>query len=58
MSDDTELRSPEDRSRIGLTEDYERRYWTETLGVSENALRNAVQAVGISVADVREHLGK
>jgi len=58
MSDDTTLRGPQDRTRISLSEDYEVRYWTDALGVSENALRNAVQAVGNSAADVREHLGK
>jgi hypothetical protein len=34
------------------------RYWTETLGVSQEQLKAAVQAVGNSADRVREHLGK
>ncbi|HYG05724.1 MAG TPA: DUF3606 domain-containing protein [Stenotrophomonas sp.] len=58
MSDDKRNAGPADRSRINLSEDYEVRYWTEALGVSEARLREAVQAVGSSAEAVREHLKK
>ncbi|MFJ3465882.1 DUF3606 domain-containing protein [Achromobacter spanius] len=58
MSDDLKQRGPQDRSRINVNESHELRYWTKELGVSEEQLRAAVQAVGVSVAAVRDHLGK
>ena len=45
-----------DRDRISLGEDYEVRDWTKALGVSEDELREAVDAVGNSVDKVREYL--
>lgn len=45
-----------DRSRISLGEDYEVRDWTKALGVSEEELRAAVDAVGNSADKVREYL--
>ena len=56
MADDTTKTGVQDRARISLTEDYEVRDWTDALGVDENTLRNAVQAVGDRAADVREFL--
>ena len=45
-----------DRDRISLSEDYEVRDWAESFGVSEDRLREAVQAVGNSAEKVREYL--
>ena len=56
MADDTNIRGPRDRSRINTDQEYEVRYWTEELGVSEEQLRQAVQRVGSSADKVREHL--
>ena len=47
-----------DRSRINLSDDYEVRYWTEELGVSEALLRELVSRVGNSASAVRRRLGK
>jgi hypothetical protein len=47
-----------DRKRISLSEDYEVRDWTKSLGCTEEELRKAVAAVGNSAQDVRDHLGK
>lgn len=58
MSDDLKKRGPQDRARINVYEDHELRYWTETLGISEDKLRAAVKAVGVSVEAVKKHLGK
>lgn len=58
MSDDKTKRGPPDSQRINVNEPYEVAYWTKTLGVSEQKLRDAVRAVGVSVAAVRRHLGK
>ena len=57
MSDDLTNAGPADRSRISLDEDWEVNWWTNSLGVSEQELREAVAAVGSSANAVREHLG-
>jgi len=57
MSDDLNNAGPADRSRISLDEDWEVKWWTESLGVSEQELRDAVAAVGHSATAVRENLG-
>jgi len=46
------------RGEIHVTEPSEVSYWTERLGVSEYALRQAVADVGESVDSIAEHLGK
>ena len=58
MSDDKNNRGPQDRSRISLSEDYEVRYWTDALGVTEDRLREIVGRVGNSADAVREALRK
>lgn len=56
MSDDLKNRGAQDRSRINVNEAHELHYWTKELNVSEDQLREAVQAVGVSAAAVRSHL--
>lgn len=58
MSDDMTNRGPQDRARINVNEAHELRYWTKELGVTEAQLKEAVNAVGVSAAAVRKHLGK
>jgi hypothetical protein len=58
MADNLENRGPADRSRISLSERWEVTYWTQALGVSEEALRAAVKIAGNSASAVRQHLGK
>ena len=55
-ADNLTERGPADRSRINVNEEWERRYWTKELGVSEEQLRAAVSAAGNSVDAVRAHL--
>lgn len=56
MADDMTKTGSRDRARISLSEDYEVRDWTQSLGVDESTLRNAVQAVGDRADDVRAFL--
>lgn len=56
MADDTNNIGSPDRDRISLSEDYEIRDWTQSLGVSEAELREAVDAVGNSADAVRAYL--
>jgi hypothetical protein len=55
MSDNT-METVHDRNFIGLNEHYEVRDWTNSLGVTETELREAVAAVGNSADRVREYL--
>jgi hypothetical protein len=56
MSDDTTLRSPQDRSRVAMEQEHEVRYWTERFGVSREDLQRAVDAVGNSVSAIEQRL--
>lgn len=56
--DNTDNTGPQDRDRISLEQEHEVRYWTQALGVTADALRQAVQAVGPMADAVRRHLGK
>ena len=55
MSDDTS-KTGQDRKLISLKENYERRDWAKSFGVSEDELTRAVQAVGNSAEAVRAYL--
>ena len=56
MSDDPTQRGPQDRARISLEQEHERRYWSQRFGVDEPRLREAVAAVGDSADAVERHL--
>ena len=57
MSDDKSKPGGQDRDRISLSEDYEVRDWAAKFGVTEAALRTAVQRVGDRAEDVQRELG-
>ena len=58
MSDDLKKRRPLDSSRINIHEEYELNWWADELGVSKQAIKDAVKAVGTSAAAVKKYLGK
>jgi hypothetical protein len=47
MADDKTIRGPADRLRINVNEDYEVRYWTRELSISEERLRALVAKQGL-----------
>lgn len=55
MSDD-KSNTGHDRKLIHLSEPYESRDWTSSLGVKEDELWHAVAPAGNSADKVREHL--
>lgn len=57
MSETTRGRN-QDRSRINMHEDYEVRYWTQALKVTEEQLAEAVRQVGNSADRVREYFSQ
>jgi hypothetical protein len=58
MTDNLKDRGPQDRTRINLNEDWELRYWTKELGISEQRLRELVKQHGVSADSIRRVLGK
>ncbi|OGA36642.1 MAG: DUF3606 domain-containing protein [Betaproteobacteria bacterium RIFCSPLOWO2_12_FULL_62_13b] len=58
MADDTKQRHGQDRKRIDVDQDYELRYWTKELGVTEQELKQAVRAAGTQIETVRRYLDK
>ncbi|GGG62505.1 DUF3606 domain-containing protein [Epilithonimonas arachidiradicis] len=57
MSDDLRKRRPQDATKINVNESWELDYWSDELGVTKERLKEAVRAVGTSVADVKRYLG-
>lgn len=45
-----------DKARINLSQDYDRRDWCKTFGVTEDELKHAVHAAGDSADKVRDYL--
>ena len=58
MSDDLKNRGPADRSRVSVSEAWEREYWCRHFGCTEAQLRAAVTAVGPMADKVKAHLAK
>ena len=56
MPDDLSNRIPQDPSRINLQDAWERQYWLDKFGCTEDELRNAVKAMGASATAVERHL--
>ena len=56
MADDLTKLRPQDATKINVHEPWELAYWCETLGVSPQQLKDAVKAVGTSVAAVKKYL--
>jgi len=56
MSDSTQSRAGQDRTRINVNQDYELRDWSKKLGVSPDELKKAVASVGDRAKDVEAHL--
>jgi hypothetical protein len=55
MDNKDKVGSP-DREKINIHENYEVEYWANKFGVTANRLREAVEKVGTSVADVKAYL--
>lgn len=54
MADDLKKTGKGDDSRINVNQDHELRYWTKTLNVSPERLKEAVAAAGPMVDDVKK----
>jgi len=58
MADDPNKTGPEDVSRVNVNQEHERRHWCREFACTEAELREAVKAVGTSVAAVEAYLKK
>lgn len=56
MTDDLTNRGGQDRTRIDVSQDHELAYWSQRFGVSRDALKQAVQKVGVMADDVEREL--
>lgn len=56
MSDDLRKGAPEDRARINVNEPWELKYWSKTLGVTPDKLKEVVRQVGARTEDVEKYL--
>jgi len=57
MVEDRMNRTGKDRTRIDVDDDHDLRYWSRRFDVSRNAIRRAVDAVGVLAEDVARQLG-
>ena len=55
MTDDKPQRSPADRSRINVHEQYEVEYWTKKFGCTPGELEKAVKTVGVMAGEVEAY---
>ncbi len=58
MPDDLTKTAPQDAKRINLGQPHEISYWCRALDCTPTELRDAVRAVGDSVAAVRVYLSR
>ena len=58
MADDKTKKDFRDRTRINMSELYEKAYWKKKFKVSGQALAGAVRAVGASAKKVEAYLKK
>jgi hypothetical protein len=56
MFDNATDRAPRDLQRVNISEDWEIRWWSTKLAVTEDQLRSAVDAVGPTTAEIERHL--
>jgi hypothetical protein len=56
MADNKKNTGRPDRDRISLSQEYEVRDWSKKFGVSEQALKDAVKAVGADANKVEAYL--
>ena len=55
MGDDLSKSGPRDSTRVNVNEPWERRYWADAFGVSEDELRKAVASIGVQADALRKH---
>ena len=57
MPDNLRRTGPEDPTKINLHQSYEVTYWCTKFRCTKEQLRDAVDAVGVSVRKVKQYLG-
>jgi hypothetical protein len=58
MADSPIDRGPQDRARVNVEQEYDRRWWANKWSVTEDQLCDAVKTAGTSADAVARHLGK
>jgi len=57
MTDNLKKRAPQDGKLINVNEAWELRYWSKTLNVTPERLKELVKEHGVSARKIREVLG-
>lgn len=58
MSDNLNIKRPQDPTKVNVHESWELEYWSQKFGVSPAKLKEAVSKAGIMVVNVKKYLGK
>jgi hypothetical protein len=58
MSDNLNIKKPQDPTKVNVNESWELEYWSQKFGVSIAKLKEAVSKVGVMVVDIKKYLGK
>ena len=58
VADDRNLRGPQDRDRVNLSQEHEVAYWTRKWGITREQLTDAVRKAGSMVSAVARKLKK
>jgi hypothetical protein len=57
MSDNLNIRQPQDPKKVNTQESWEVSYWSKKFGVTPDKLKQAVKTVGPQVTDVKTSVG-
>jgi len=58
MSDNLNIRKPQDPTKVNVNQSWEVEYWCQKWNISSTKLREAVGKVGVMVKDIERYLGK
>lgn len=58
MSDNTNIRQPEDPTKVNINQQWEIDYWCKKWSITKERLLKTVKKVGPMVVDIKKELGR
>ncbi len=58
MSDNTNIRQPEDPAKVNINQQWEIDYWCKKWSITKERLLKIVKKVGSMVVDIKKELGR
>lgn len=58
MSDNTNIRQPEDPTKVNINQQWEIDYWCKKWSITKERLLKIVKKVGPMVVDIKKELGR